>query len=161
MTRGYGAPRAARSILACFLALGAVLGAAPGARAGDWDGVPDEVVERLARDLQAGRDAAAEAEALRGQVAALQAQVEALLRTVEELKAAEANRALATALAEDRDKRRQEIEDGFRDLLDRHEKLLAQAMARTESLEKRAFWLQLLAPIVGILGLVAGALLVL
>ena len=133
---------------------------APGlaAAADPWGGLSDEDVQRLAADLQKGRDAEALAEAQAALIRELMAQVEGLEATVEALKAAEAGRALAVALAEDRDKRRAENEAAlvqivaqYRGLLDDSAKVNERAMRRIESLESQQKWMM----IGGVIGLAA------
>lgn len=139
--------RVAAFVLAC-----ALLGPALPVRAGEFDSVSDATLERLATDIQALADQRALNETLKAQLATQQQQITALLKALTELKDAEQKRAIAVAIAEDRDQRRQETEAQLRNLLDRHEKLLEKALARVDSLEARQSWLM----IGGVLALLAG-----
>src|SRR5947209_832373 len=122
---------AAAGLLILLLTAGPAFGQAHGPTPADpWVGLSDADLERLATDLRAGRDAQALAEGQKALIHELMGQVEELEGTIAALKEAEQARAIAVALAEDRDKRRAENEAALRDLLDRPEKLLAKATDR-------------------------------
>lgn len=118
--------------------------------------------------VEAVRDAAAFAETVRvlkQEVLAQAGEIENLEAQVGQLKLEATTRATANAVNEDRFQRQQEIEARYRALLDEGTKLIAASNAalkradeRIESLEKRAFWMTLLAPIMAFVGFLAGGL---
>jgi len=102
---------------------------------------------------------------LKQQVIAKGAEIENLEAQVGQLRQEVADRATANAINEDRFQRQQEIEARYRALLDEGGKLLTasnvalkRADERIESLEKRAFWMTVLAPILAFVGFLAGGL---
>lgn len=102
---------------------------------------------------------------LKQQVRAKDGEIENLEAQVGQLRQEAADRATANAVNEDRFQRQQEIEARYRTLLDEGTKLLAasntalkRADERIESLEKRAFWMTVLAPLMAFIGFLAGGL---
>ena len=83
--------------------------------------------------------------------------MEQLLAAVAALKDAEQKRAVALALAEDRDQRRAQNAAALLKLIEQHQALLDKAMKRIDTLETRQFWLSILGPVGLLLGLMAGA----
>jgi hypothetical protein len=110
---------------------------------------------KLVEDLRDARSSAAIVETLRAETAAQAQQIRELLAQVDALKAEAQARAVAMAIAEDREKRRSEDDARVAKVMDRTEAALERAataleksQARIEVLERRVFWAQVL----GILG---------
>lgn len=162
-------------LVAAALAAVLGLGSLP-ARAETWrvtrgspapaDGVlfDEAAAVRLAEELREGRAAAAVAEALRAEQAALRAELASLQRELAERVEEARKRELALALAEDRQQRIEAEERRLAAALDRAERVLGQyerlverLSQRIEALERRQFWMTVLA-LLGPLG-VAGVLL--
>jgi predicted RNase H-like nuclease (RuvC/YqgF family) len=123
--------------------------------------LPEESAVRAAADLASARKADAIIESLKAEIEAQRRQMTELQAQVDELRAEAHAREIAMAIAEDREKRRQE-DDGrvatafarAEATIERSEKALEKAQARIESLERRQFWSAILGP----LGLVIGFL---
>lgn len=120
-----------------------------------WAVFDDATLERLATDLQAGRDAQGLVETQRSEIAAKNEHIRELIATIDQLKQEANSRALAMALSEDREKRRAQNEEALLKVLQEQRKLIEVAMNRIESLERRQFWLMILGPIGLLIGVLA------
>ncbi len=115
--------------------------------------------KRLVEDLRDLKTSRAVVETQKAQIAAKDKQLGELQIQVAALADAAQKREIALAVADDRDKRRQEGEDRLLRALDiqdkaleRSIKTLERAEKRIETLESRQFWMQMLGP----LGLLVG-----
>jgi Skp family chaperone for outer membrane proteins len=126
----------------------------------------EEPAQRLVEELRDGRTAKSVAETQRAALEAKDSEIAELRKALEALRAQASAQAIALAVAEDRDKRRQEGQDQLLKALELADKALARAEKaldrsdkRIESLETRMFWqsvLGVLGPIgIGIAALVA------
>lgn len=125
--------------------------------------LPEADALRLVEEIRDARAAAAIVETLKAESAAKDAQIREMQAQIAELREEARKRELAMALAEDRERRRQEDDVRVQGLLDRatktierYERLADRQERRIEALERRQFFSGLLLPLGILAGFLAG-----
>lgn len=120
--------------------------------------------ERLVDDLRDLQTLRTVNETQTAEIEALKKQLVEKDNAIADLKDAFAKESLAMALAEDREKRRQDIENEYKGVLDSTKQLIADQnallkdmMAQNKSLQRELFWTRILGPL-SIVGAFAGGL---
>ncbi len=125
--------------LAACLAVTVAVAPAIGAAA-DWSSLDDATLERLAQDLQAGRDAQALAETLRAALAAKDAEIVELREGLAAAKRQEAATLEERIRQDERAKLHAESITLLKEALAEYRDALKEARAESQALRKQAAW---------------------